>query len=98
MKTDHYNELSEEESERLALLIEECAEVIQAATKVLRHGYASQWPVRSGPTNRESLSKELGHLRTATELMLNQGDVNGVQIADSALAKHETISRWLHHQ
>src|SRR5574343_752810 len=35
--TNHFNRLSEAELERLAILIEECGEVAQAACKVIRH-------------------------------------------------------------
>ena len=39
--TAHFNGLSESEQERLSILIEECGEVVQAACKILRHGYES---------------------------------------------------------
>ena len=37
--SSHFNKLTPAQAERLAILIEECGEVIQAATKILRHGY-----------------------------------------------------------
>lgn len=46
--------------EKLVLLIEECGEVIQAATKCLRFGYERNWPDYG--VNHEVLSKELGDL------------------------------------
>ena len=49
----HYNELSPAQAERLAYLLEECAEVIKAGTKILRHGYASYDPTnKNHPGNR----------------------------------------------
>lgn len=44
--------------ELLVMLIEECGEVIHAATKYLRHGADSTHP-DGGPTNREQLEKEI---------------------------------------
>lgn len=57
------NVLTSAQEERLYLLIEECAEVQHAATKILRHGMASHNPdaIRA-PSNRESLERELGDL------------------------------------
>lgn len=98
--TDHFNGLSSAEAERLALLVEECAEVIQAATKVLRHGYESQNPMRetSCPTNRMDLVSELGHLEHAVHRLCEAGDVESLGIVASAQSKAERIGRWLHHQ
>ncbi len=60
MAEQHFNGLHPAEAERLALLIEECGEVVQAASKVLRHGYKSYDPtVRGGPDNQEALAKEI---------------------------------------
>lgn len=41
-QAQHFNQLKPSEAERLACLIEECGEVIQAAGKILRHGYKSE--------------------------------------------------------
>lgn len=38
MSTRHFNNLTPGEAERLAMLAEECGEVIQAVGKILRHG------------------------------------------------------------
>lgn len=47
--------------DRLILLIEECGEVIQAATKCLRFGYAQDHRIGYGKNN-EVLSREIGDL------------------------------------
>lgn len=46
--------------EKLVLLIEECGEVIQAATKCLRFGYERDWPDYG--RNDKVLAKEIGDL------------------------------------
>lgn len=57
--------------ETLILLIEECGEVIQAATKCLRFGFERDWPGYG--VNHEKLSKEVGELiGVADALNLNK--------------------------
>ena len=54
--------------ELLILLIEECGEVIQAATKALRFG----WDVDHGTgygNNRDALAKELGELTAVRDAL-----------------------------
>ena len=41
MATEHFNKLTEAEQERLVILAEECAEVIQVVAKIQRHGFNS---------------------------------------------------------
>lgn len=51
------------QAERLEMLIEECGEVIQAATKILRHGYDSTHPDNEDESgthnNRTDLEDEI---------------------------------------
>lgn len=95
------NELTQAQVERLALLIEECGEVIQAASKVLRHGYPSANPDKP-PTyvgdNKWELGRELGHLLHAQDMVVNAGDVSIADVETGRIRKRETIGRWLHHQ
>lgn len=96
----HFNGLTPAEAERLALLIEECGEVIQAATKILRHGYESHNPTSASlsPSNREALCHELGHAAHAVERLIGTGDLNSLEIRGAQKRKAESVSRWLHHQ
>lgn len=95
----HFNGLSEAEQERLAILIEECGEVIQAACKILRHGYNSVNPLRpQWGTNRESLEKELGHVMHAMWRMENARDLHSAVITEAAQVKADSITPYLHHQ
>ena len=61
---DHFNDLEPCDDEMLTVLSEECAEVIQAVSKIQRHGWHSVHP-SGGLTNREDLEKELGHIALA---------------------------------
>lgn len=93
-----FNKLSDAESERLALLAEECGEVVQVVGKILRHGYESRNPVKAdAETNREMLEKELGDLRDAMDLLVESKDVDFRKIALFMLKKRESVKQYLHH-
>lgn len=64
--------------ENLILLIEECGEVIQAATKCLRFGFNRNWPDYG--VNHEVLAAELGDLLGVSDALgLNQEIVEGAR-------------------
>jgi hypothetical protein len=103
-QTRHFNGLSEAEQERLVILVEECGEVIQAASKILRHGYESTNPKAITPedelpeTNRSALERELGDLGHAVRRMEAEADLNPLAITARAASKPERIRPYLHHQ
>jgi hypothetical protein len=92
----HFNGLSPKEAELLALLSEECGEVIQAIAKIQRHGFYSEHPDRS-TSNREDLEKEVGHIQHAVERMIGAGILNVHDLAMHKSDKADSISQWLHH-
>jgi hypothetical protein len=98
--SQHFNRLTPAEAERLALLIEECAEVQQSATKILRHGYESvnpKLPKHLQETNRHALERELGDLMHCIKRMGADLDIERINtLAESV--KPETIKPYLHHQ
>lgn len=53
-----FSKLDPEQVERLVMLMEEAGEVVQAASKIIRHGYSSYHPDRTG-NNRDDLSHEV---------------------------------------
>jgi len=93
--SDHVPFLSNSQRERLVLLIEECAEVQQAASKILRHGYDSFHPSKpKGRNNKKELEKELGDLKSAIDLL--QKDVN-LQVVEIWRSKKPVKrQRYLH--
>jgi NTP pyrophosphatase (non-canonical NTP hydrolase) len=91
------NKLSPAEAERLAMLAEECSEVIQIVGKILRHGYESHHP-DGGPDNREHLERELGDLTCIMEIMDDCADLSIIDINDFASKKHYKVHRYTHHQ
>ena len=57
--------MTEQERELLLILQEECAEVIQAVSKIFRFGIDTEW---NGETNRQHLEEELGDLKCMLHL------------------------------
>lgn len=94
----HFNGLTPAEAERLALLAEELGEVQQAIGKILRHGYESRNPLQPGPTNRESLEREMGDVHCAMTLMWTAGDTDHGAVMRRAEDKAKTVMTYLHHQ
>ena len=91
--------LTPAEAERLALLAEECAEVIQAVTKILRHGYESFNPDRPElGNNRSHLERELGDVEAIQLMMLDYDDVCRANVDSARVDKEKKILRYLHHQ
>lgn len=91
--------LSPAEIERLALLMEECAEVQHVIGKILRHGYRSYNPNdERGTPNRELLETELGHVRAAMQLMIREDDVSPSRIGRAFTDKTMRLAQYLHHQ
>lgn len=71
--------------ELLVLLVEECGEVIQAATKCLRFGYDVDHGTGYG-NNRDALAKEMGELTAIRDAL---------ELDDGPCAK-PFLSGWLH--
>jgi hypothetical protein len=91
-----FNDLSPAEAERLAMLIEEAAEVQHVAAKILRHGWESCNPLeQTGETNRDKLKGELRDLFAVHLLMVESGD--GIEMGDLQRAVQKKL-RWSHHQ
>jgi len=93
---EHFNQLTPAEAERLAILAEECGEVIQVVGKILRHGYYSRHP-DGGPTNREMLEIELGDIDCAKALLIQRGDIGTAAIISASYKKIKKMGKYLHH-
>ena len=92
-----FNQLTNAQAERLALLSEELGEAQQAVGKILRHGYESRHP-DGGPTNRESLERELGDVKAAIFLLTDADDLNSGNLAFNMLKKSDRVGQYMHHQ
>ena len=93
-----FNQLTDSEAERLALLLEELGEAQQAIGKILRHGYESYHPdALLGYSNRESLMLELGDVFAAVWLMTAY-DLDRPFIDKRTRDKLIKVRKYLHHQ
>ena len=80
--------MTEKEREILGITQEECAEVIQAVSKCVRFGIDNEH--KSGKTQRENLSMEVGDLVCMIGLMIEAGLVKE---EDINLARDEKIEK-----
>lgn len=97
MTASQFNGLTPAEHERLAMLAEEAAEVIQIVGKILRHGYESKHPDNmNGPTNRQMLENEIADFYAIAGVM---EDVKDVTVEGEAVRQAiKKKRRYTHHQ
>ena len=93
-------DLTDAESERLAMLAEECGEVIQIIGKILRHGYTSYHPDDLDmKTNWTLLNKELNDIGAVVHGMIKAGDYTeedfNIDIQEKIWKKK---LKWTHYQ
>lgn len=94
---DHFNQLTPAETERLAMLAEECSEVIQMVGKILRHGYGSHHPNDPGINNRRMLHSEITDLFAVVTMMADARDIHRVDPSEVSAAARRKLE-WAHHQ
>lgn len=93
---DNFNQLTNSQTERLALLLEELGEAQQAIGKILRHGYDSCHP-DGGPDNRDRLESELGDVQDAIRRLCSNAELNQKNINRAEIAKAMKVVKYLHH-
>lgn len=93
--SDHFNGLSPAEAERLAVLAEECGEIVQIVMKAMRHGLDFHHP-ETGETNRAAIARELGDLDAICGRMVLAHDIDAPTIKAASSAKAEKLKRWTH--
>lgn len=91
-----FNNLSPAEAERLAMLSEEAGEVVQAISKILRHGYQNFHPKRPYVPNRELLNNELADLSAVQLLMVGSLDIFRTSNEIEHIMKRKL--KFTHHQ
>lgn len=80
--------------ERMKILGEECAEVIQALFKVQRFGLASRHYYDPTISNEDHLVAELGDLQGCIDNMVEMGLVTQEALDLAAAAKRAKMVRW----
>lgn len=87
------------QAERLEMLAEECAEVIQEVTKILRHGfenYNPDEPVSDRKTNRQKLHKELLDIFAVTLAIIGK-DLPPIDLLETRSVWQRKL-KFTHHQ
>lgn len=96
-----FSKLTDAEAERLELLQEECAEVIQAICKIKRHGFESDkshyHAASPSETNRRALSREIGHVISSIQRLYRRGDITQPDVVNSSEQKSKEVIQYLHH-
>lgn len=89
-------QVNDHQEECLNILQEECAEAIQAASKIKRFGLIGK-PIDRTETNLQNLETELGDVLALVTMVVNAGlgiTAEGLEIA--RLKKMERLSKYMH--
>ena len=82
-------------NEALYIIQEECGEVIQAISKILRFGWEAVNPViESDQTNKEHLEEELGDLLAMVDIVISRYNLSDESIDSARLNKTEKLKIW----
>jgi len=85
--------MNDKEIEVMNILQEECAEVIQAVSKINRFGLDNLKPGKP-KTNREHLEEELGDLMAMIDILQSMDIVSYNNIEKAQTAKIEKLKQW----
>lgn len=83
--------MNDKVNEIYAITQEECAEVIQAISKVMRFGLDA---VHQGKSNRDHLEEEVGDLMCMIDLLTEAGVLDIVSIAEAGRRKRAKLQQW----
>lgn len=89
MMNNYY--LDEKQKEIMSIAQEECAEVVQAISKIFRFGLDETY---EGRTNRERLEMELGDLQCMITLLKQYDIVNEAAVYKAEVAKRSRLGKW----
>jgi NTP pyrophosphatase (non-canonical NTP hydrolase) len=83
--------MNSQNEETLRILQEECAEVVQAISKIFRFGLDGVYNDR---TNRQRLSEEIGDLLAMIDLLEQQGIVDRNMLIQYKQRKFNKLEAW----
>ena len=86
-------ELNETNNEVMDILQEECAEVIQAVSKIRRFGIDNAKP-GTDYNNREHLEEELGDMLAMIDILMANNIVSWGKLHQAKRAKIEKLKKW----
>jgi NTP pyrophosphatase (non-canonical NTP hydrolase) len=79
--------------EVLDILQEECAEVIQAVSKISRFGLDNYKPGKP-KTNRQHLEDEVGDVLAMIDILCSMGVIGHDKIQSAKVAKFQRLKQW----
>lgn len=85
--------MNPQEKEVMDILQEECAEVIQAVSKISRFGLDNFKPGKP-KTNRQHLEEELGDMMAMIDILQRMEIVSWTNIEIAKIAKIEKLKLW----
>ena len=83
----------QDSKEVMDILQEECAEVIQAVSKINRFGLDNSKP-GTAYTNRQHLEEELGDMLAMIDILMINGIVDWGNLHKAKRAKIEKLKKW----
>jgi NTP pyrophosphatase (non-canonical NTP hydrolase) len=83
--------MTDEQNEIMDIAQEECAEVIQALSKVRRFGLLTE---HNNVSNQAHLEEEVGDLACMIELMIEKGMIDQVAVMEASLRKRAKLKQW----
>lgn len=83
--------MNDKVNEIYAITQEECAEVVQAISKVMRFGLDS---THKGRTNRNHLTEEVGDLQCMINLLVEYGVCDMSEVKLAADKKRGKLEQW----
>ena len=85
------HKMEQQTEHTMAILSEECAEVIQAVSKCFRFGIDA---VHNNQTNKQRLEEELGDLLAMIEILKHQNVIDGERLHVHKINKFQKLRRW----
>ena len=79
------------ETEIMEIAQEECAEIVQAISKVKRFGLMTE---HNGKTDQAHLEEEVGDLQCMISLMVEKGLIDPVAVLDAKERKLLKLKQW----
>jgi NTP pyrophosphatase (non-canonical NTP hydrolase) len=86
--------MNEENNAILQILQEECAEVIQATSKIFRFGFESNHPDTPDKSNTDHLEEELGDVLAMIELLDSHKVISYSNVIQFKQRKFDKLRTW----
>jgi hypothetical protein len=87
-------ELNDKVKEALVITQEECAEVIQSVSKIMRFGFDSCWPTEDSASTKECLEMEVGQLLCMIDILVEMNIINALNVGAAREHKKTKLKTW----